>query len=141
MQCSAVCCNVLQCVLSKNLRSVLHGLQSVECCSVYCRKSFIVFCSMLQGLALCSVLQCVAVCCSVLQCVLSKYLRSVLQCVAECRVLQCVAVCCSLCCRKISIQCCSMLHCVALCSVLQCGAVYSIVRVQYFPKFSCYTRA
>jgi len=64
-------------------------------------------------------LQCVAVCCSVLQCVAVRYLlssgwvgyvfihcKSVLQCV------ECVA------------ECCSVLQCVALCcSVLQCVAV------------------
>ena len=50
---------------------------------------------MLQCAAVCcSVLQCVAVCCSVLQCV--AVCCSVLQCVAVCcSVLQCVAVCCS----------------------------------------------
>ena len=43
----------------------------------------------------CSVLQCVLVCCSVLQCAVVCY--SVLQCVAVlcCSVLRCVAVCCS----------------------------------------------
>jgi len=58
-----------------------------------------------------SVLQCVAVCCSVLQCVAVEcmYLLSVLQCVAVCcSVLQCVAVCCS------------VLQCVAVC----CSRVY-----------------
>jgi len=44
-----------------------------------------VCCIALQGVAVrCSVLQCVAVCCSVLQCV-----------AARCSALQCVAVCCS----------------------------------------------
>jgi len=44
------------------------------------------------------VLQCVAVCCSVLQCVALSVCCSVLQCLAVCcivSVLQCVAVCCS----------------------------------------------
>jgi len=45
------------------------------------------------------VLQCVAVCCSVLQCVIVNLVTSkidMLQCVAVCcSVLQCVAVCCS----------------------------------------------
>ena len=51
-----------------------------------------VCCSVLQRVAVCcSVLQCVAVCCSMLQCVAARC--SVLQCVAVCRsVLQCVAV-------------------------------------------------
>ena len=76
-------------------------------------------------------MQCVAVCCSVLQCVAVRMKRncpkikapvfdavccSVLQWVAVgCRVLQCVAVCCSV------LQCvCSVLQCAAVrCSVLQ----------------------
>ena len=96
-------------------------------------------------------LQCVAVCCSVLQCVTKQstttrhtrpvtnlkssvtHQKSVLQCVAVwCSVLQCVAVCCSV------LQCvvvyCNVLQCVAVCcsvlqsvaeccSVLQCAAV------------------
>ena len=48
-----------------------------------------------------SVLQCVAVCCSVLQCVLQRVAVccSVLQCVAVCcSVLQCDILCCSVCC-------------------------------------------
>jgi len=53
-------------------------------------------------------LQCVAVCCSVLQRV-----------AACCSVLQCVAVCCSVLQRVAA--CCSVLQCVAVCcSVLQC---------------------
>jgi len=55
-----------------------------------------------------SLVQCVAVCCSVLQCV--AVCCSVLKCIAVCcSALQCVAVCCS------------VLQCVAVCcSVLQC---------------------
>ena len=42
-------------------------------------------------------LQCGAVCCSVLQCELDRVGVGVVQCVAQCcRVLQCVAVCCSM---------------------------------------------
>ena len=74
----------------------------------------------------CSVLQRVAVCCSVLQCSprmicarsATCFRRSMLQCVAVCcSVLQCVAVLCN------------VLQCVAVCcSVLQCvAACYSIV--------------
>jgi len=56
-------------------------------------------------------LQGIAVCCSVLQCVV--VCSSVLQCVAvSCSVLQCVTVCCSV------LQCGAMRH-----SVLQCVAV------------------
>ena len=71
------------------------------------------------------VMQCVAVCCSVLQCVviatllahLVEHHKKVLQCVAVyCSVLQCIAVCCSERSR--------VLQCVAVCcSVLQCVAV------------------
>ena len=79
---------------------------------------------MLQCVA--SVLQCVSVCCSVLQCVIlaveasppcdrwsGRVCCSVLQCVAVCRrMLQYVAVCCS------------VLQCVAVCcSVLQCATL------------------
>jgi len=92
------------------------------------------------GWACCSVLQCVAVCCSVF---------SVLQCVAvccgvsqhvamRCNVLQCVALSCallhlpqraSMCCRVLQCvaECCSVLQCVAECCtvrrVLYCAAV------------------
>jgi len=71
------------------------------------------------------VLQCVVVCCSVLQCVAVCYI----QCVAVCcsaryasdwRACHCVAVCCSV----LHSVCCSVLQCVAVwCSVLQCVAV------------------
>ena len=107
------------------------------CCSV-----FVVCCSVLRCVALCSVLQffamccsvfrvlqCVAVCCSVLQCV--AVCCSVYQCVAvlsisvnayiSCSMVQCVAVCCSV------IEVCQRIHqlqCVAACcSVLRCVAV------------------
>ena len=67
----------------------------------------------------CSVLQCLAVCCSVLQsvAVCCRVLQSVAEC---CRVLQCVAVCCS------------VLQCVAVCcSVLQCVAFYLACAYQH----------
>jgi len=63
-----------------------------------------VCCSVLQLVAVCSVLQCVAVCCSVLQCVaviqwsasMHEIIRIAHQVVAVCcSVLQCVAVYCS----------------------------------------------
>jgi len=65
-------------------------------------------------------------CCSVLQCV--AVCCSVLQCVAVCcSVLQCVAVCCSASVMnrvKCVVVCCIMLQCAAVCcSVLQCVAV------------------
>jgi len=77
-----------------------------------------------------SQVQCVAVCCSVLQCGAVVGRRSalflsfsVLQCVAAwCSVLQCVAVCCSM--LECVAVCCSVLQCVAVCcSELQCAAV------------------
>jgi len=55
-------------------------------------------CLEIRARVYCSVLQCVAVCCSVLQCleIRARVRCSVLQCVAVCcGVLQCVAVCCS----------------------------------------------
>jgi len=99
-------------------------------------------CSVLQCVAVCCSL-CVAVCCSVLQCVAvccrcvwishvtNTMCCSVLQCVAVCcRVLQCVAVCCR--CVWMShvtyTMCCSVLQCVAdmykwVISHTQCVAV------------------
>jgi len=77
----------------------------------------------------CSVLQCVAVCCSVPLCLLQCFCLflntrcSVLQCVLVCfSVLLCVAVCCSvLLCAAV---CCCVLQCVAVCcNVLLCVAV------------------
>jgi len=93
----------------------------------------------------CSVLQCVAVCCKLLQFVVAEcysvllcdavrmlFLHdlsiavccSVLQCVAMCcNVLQCVAVCCSVL-QCVVAVCCSVLQCVAVCCcVLLCVAV------------------
>ena len=73
----------------------------------------------------CSVLQCVAVCCSVccnaLQCVLIHVRRLLcITCVVVCySVLQCVAVCCSVCCG----ECCSALHCVLQCVAVHCSAL------------------
>jgi len=81
--------------------------------------------------ACCNQLQRVAVCCSVLQCVVNlvclqctsspTFLTQVCVYVAACcSVLQYVAVCCSV--VKIVCVCCSVLQCVAVCcSVLQCG--------------------
>jgi len=64
-------------------------------------------------------LQCIAVCCSVLQCDL---LRSPLNNVPGFKSLQCVAVCCSV--LQCVAVCCRVLQCDAVCcSVLQCVAV------------------
>jgi len=78
LQCVAVCCSVLQCVVGDQVKQMTVDIRNIVCCSV---------------------LQCVAVCCSVLQCVAvccggssetndgrhSQY-----------SVLQCAAVCCSM---------------------------------------------
>ena len=112
MRCIAVCCSVLQCVAP---------------CVAVC-------CSVLQTLLQC-VAHCVAVCCIVLshellQEVSMQYVAvccSVLQCVV---VLQCVAVCCS------------VLHCVAVCcTVLHCvltraasGSGYAVATVGRLDK-------
>ena len=89
----------------------VNSLTFAVCCSVL--QCVAVCCSVVQ----CSVVQCVAVCCNVLKLLRCSLLqsfaefRSMLQCVGQC-VGQCVAVCCS------------VLQCVAVCcSVLQCGAV------------------
>ena len=81
----------------------------------------------------CSVLQCVAVCCSVLQvsmAIIRLLCCSVLQCVAVCySVLQCVAVRCSV--LQCVAVCCSVLQCVAVCcSVLECvGVCCSVLQI------------
>jgi len=82
LQCDAVCCSALQCVV------VSHSV--LQCNAVYCSMHaacvHTVYYSVLQCVAVnCSVLQCVAVHCSVSQCV-----------AVYCSVLQCVAVYCSM---------------------------------------------
>jgi len=69
--------NMLQVMVSPSRCSVLQCDTVLQCVAVWCS---VVQC----GAVWCSVLQCVAVCCSVLQCV-----------AACCSVLQCVAACCS----------------------------------------------
>jgi len=108
----------------------------VQCTLAYCAEKstcgFPIGSSAADSCVAESVLQCVAVCCSVLQCVAD----SVLQCVAVCcGVLRCVAVCCSVlssaadsCVAEGVLRCVavcfSVLQCVAVCcSVLQCVAV------------------
>jgi len=142
------CCNVLQCVAAVvmccSCCNVLQRSLQDRCCGVLIRRQcckklkancntlqlaatvYIAFrlvlqcvvlcCSVLQ-IVCCSVLQCVAACCGVLQCV--AVCCSVLQCVAVyCIVLQCVAVCC----RSCVAVCCRVLQCVAD-RVVQCVAV------------------
>jgi len=85
LQCGAVWCSMLQCVVMCQSASLLiYGTcVAVRCCVLY-----------LCVAVCCSVLQCAAVCCSVLQCVAVCCSVSVSQCVAVCcSVLQCAAVC------------------------------------------------
>ena len=104
LQCVAVRCSVLQCVL--------------QCVAVWAAVSsaslHLGFVYLLPLLHLCcSVLQCVAVCCSVSQCV-----------AVCCSVLQCVAVCCSVHTSALSIFCLSYTYFTVCCKcVLQCVAV------------------
>ena len=106
MQHVAMCCSVVQCKHVSTHEPMGMRLQCVAVC-----------CSLLQFVAVCcSVLQCVAVCCSVLQCiaVCCSVLQCVLQCVAVCcSVLQRVAVCCSVLQRVVA--CCSVSQRVAVC--------------------------
>ena len=91
LQCVAVCCSVLQCVVVP-----VGGNSHVAWVAVFC-----------------SVLQCVAVCCRVLQCVVVPVGgNSHVACVAVCcRVLQCVTVCCRVL-QSVAV-CCSVLQCLA----------------------------
>ena len=88
---------------------------------------------MMSLLACCSVLQCVAMCCSILLRFAmygGNVIQSVLQCVAVCcSALQCVAVCCRvppLSVGRVRVMvCCSVLQCVLVCcSSLECVTVY-----------------
>ena len=110
----SACCCELQCV------SACCRVCCTVCCSmVYC---VAVWCSALQCGAVLLVYTCFAVydvCCIVLQCVAARC--SVLQCVAVCcSVLQCVAVCCSV--LQCVAVCCSVLQRVAEC-VAECVVV------------------
>jgi len=103
LQCVAVCYIVLQFVVREQLVIIKQD-----------------FCIAVHKECVFSVLQCVAVRCSVLQCVQCVPVRcSVLQCVAvSCSVLQCVAVCCSV--LQCVAVCCGVLQCVIVCrSVMQ----------------------
>jgi len=119
--CCRVCCSVLQCCVlavaeaeyreSRNsqkhtqFENVLYKMIIELTCENVCRQGPLLQCISVVVVALCcSVLQCVAVCCSmccsVLQC-------SVLAVAVCCRVLRNVAVCCS------------VLQCVAVCWLLK----------------------
>jgi len=137
LQFVAVCCSLLQ------LLQYVAVCHSVLLCGALCYTVFhgvAVFCSVSQVVACVAVpqvwayrcvghrhsntppshvLQSVAVCCSLLQCVAECF--SVLQSVSVCcRVFQCVAECFSVL-QSVSV-CCRAFQCVAECfSVLQCG--------------------
>ena len=78
LQCVAVCCSVLQCIIYVGGSKVVREEQ--VSCSVL--QHVAVFCSVVQcGAVWCSVVQCVALCCTVLHC--AALCCTVLQCVAE----------------------------------------------------------
>ena len=139
MQCVAVCCSVLQCVAvccsisyvwpyrytsQERMLATAASYFVRRCDPTYIQRSIV------------SVLQCIAVYCSVLQCV--GVFRSVSQSVkVRCSVLQCVAVCCSvlqcavatqpIICPSLSV-CCNVLQRVAVfCSVLQFAVLQRVV--------------
>ena len=76
LQCVAVACSLLQCVVDRVYALILAAHCVVVCCSVVVFRSG---------------LQCVAECCSVLP----MGVRADVSCTLCCSVLQCVAVCCS----------------------------------------------
>jgi len=143
MNASLICMPRTHACLSHVNASHARMLHTHACLSLS-RGQVAVCCSVLQCVAVCcsvcSVMRCVAVCCSALQCVaVCAVCCSVLQNVAECcRVLQSVAVCCSvlqqgnhthprlILSRMRAAVCCSVWQCVAVCCVLhmlQCVAV------------------
>jgi len=73
---ASVCCSVLQCVADSKPQPVKVGLLGVlQCVAVYCSViQFVVCCNVLQArnvtssrMVCCGALQCVAMCCSMLQ--------------------------------------------------------------------------
>ena len=123
----AMCCSVLQCVLQSVAVSIHTYKRCVLQCVALCYSLLqcaSVYCFVLQRVVVCcSILQSNAVCCSVLQCV--AVCCSVLQCTAVCcSVLQCVAVCCS------------VLQCVAVCCRMlqRVAACYSVLHVSHHLK-------
>jgi len=130
----ALCCSVLQCVLTQHQQAHRRSNTADLCVLLQCAAWYLrgVAVCYIMSASCCSVLQYVTVYHSVLQCVAthcSQAHRSVytarLTCVAGmCSVLQCVAVCCS------------VLQCVAVCcSVcaypLGCANVYLCVAVHW----------
>jgi len=66
LQCVAVCCSVMQCVVGAALKEACDEASQVVCCGVV--PGVAGCCSVLQCVAVwCRVVQSVAICCSVLQ--------------------------------------------------------------------------
>jgi len=147
MQCVAVCCSVLQCVAvcCIVLQCVAMCCNVLQCVAVCCSVLQCASCNQTSsnladqhahpwvG---------VAMCCRVLQCFTvwsTSRFYSMLQCVAVCcSVLQCVAVYCSV--LQYVAMCCSVLQCVAVCcSVSQCVAVSIMLLDQSKSRRSAYT--
>ena len=129
-----MCCSVLQyvavCAFSAWSYYTAGEWRVVVCCRVLQCALFLCDPTILQ------VLQCLTVCCSVLQRVLFRVVLLYCRCVVCCVVLQCVAACCSV--LQCVAACCSVLQCVLsvwsyytagvwyvamCCMVLQCIAV------------------
>jgi len=104
LHCVAVCCSVRHTSTSESVYESVSVLQCVAVC--------------------CSVLQCVAACCSVLQCValldILLLVRVSMRVSMCCSVLQCVAVCCNVL-QSVAVCCAAV-----CCSVLQCVRVFDI---------------
>jgi len=83
----AVCCSVLRCACFSS--TILNAIREIDCVED------IVHLYEIKNRSGCSVLQCVAVCCSVLQCVENIVHLYEIKNRSGCSVLQCVAVCCS----------------------------------------------
>ena len=128
LQCVAVCCSVLQSVVQKHTATHRNTSSGDNHTATDCN-------TLQQELnrrhrqrqdaarihSLHCLLQCVAVCCNVVQ--HGAVWCSVMQCVAvRCSVVQRVAVCCSV--LQCGAACCSVSQCIAVCrSALQCVAV------------------
>jgi len=138
LQCVAVCCSVLHCVEAKEtMCSVYYVFRvcppHVHMCQFQCVScSFVaVYCNVLP----CSVLQCVAVCCSERNGLFRVYPLLIRMCQFQC--VSCsvsIAVCCSV--LQYVAVCCSVLQCIAVyCSVLPCVAVCCSERDSLFREY------
>jgi len=119
LQCVAVCCSVLQCVAVR----LVDILKYHRCALIMCWDAGRQGTGKYSQMSSCSVLHCVIVCCSVLQCVAIR-LVDIFKCqrAVRCSVLKWVAMCCIV--LQCVAVCYSVLQCVAVCcSILQCVAV------------------